>query len=170
MATLEIPIIDFQVTPDVTGDCWFAPVSTELTLGNADGAKICGVLPAAATISADTGFKGGFQVPRGYVDTPVLVIRGILDGAPTTLVIAFGVQLRPLADDEAYDVAYNAQNIASASSVGQADEDVYEETISIADTLAAFDDVDWFFFIDDSVHTYTGKFLLTGLFFRYNDA
>lgn len=170
MADQDWPMIDFGMQPDGSGDVYPAPVGTELSLANSDGRELCLVLPAAATISADTGFHGSFHVPKGYVDTPRVVIKGILDGAPASLVIAFGIQLKPIADDEAYDVALSAQNIASASSVSQADEDMYEEIITISDTLVVDDEVEYFFFIDDSVHTYTGKFLLKKLIFRYADA
>ncbi len=169
MATFDLPILGMGTVPDTTGDVWLAPVSTELSLASAPGNEMCMVMPAAATISADTGFYGRFTVPQNYVGTPVLVIRGILDGAGGGNVLAFGVQLGARADNESYDLALGSQNIASATD-SRADEDIYEETISIADTLAVGDDVNYFFFVDDSVHTYTGKFLLTGLFFRYNNA
>ncbi len=171
MATHDWPIVNFSTELDTTGDVFPNKIKNELSLANARGEESCIVMPAAATITADAGFDGGFHVPQNYVDTPLLVIVGILDGAPTTLVIAFGIQMNPRADDEAYDVAIGTQQIASASSVSQVDEDVYVETIDISgETFAAGDYVPYFFFIDDSVHTYTGKFLLTGLFFRYNDA
>ncbi len=169
MATHDLPILG----PGLSLDALVYPqkVKNELSLASAPGEEIAIVLPAAATIAADTGIHGKFTVPQIYVGTPLIVIRGILDGAPTTLVIAFGFQKKALADDEGYDAALGAQQIASASSVSQADEDVYEETIALtAGDYAKGDDVDYFFYIDDSVHTYTGKFLLTGLFFRFDDA
>jgi len=169
MATAQIPILDISTNLDPGGDVFPSKIKSQLSLANARGEENCIVLPAAATISADTGLDGSFTVPQNYASTPVLVIRGILDGAPTTLVIAFGVQMKPLADDEAYDQAIGTQDIASASSVSQVDEDIYEETIALinAGTFAPGDDVSYFQYIDDSVHTYTGLFLLTGLFFRY---
>ena len=167
MAEQDLPIrnaslmLDALVFPD--------KVKNQLSLANAPGEESVIVLPAAATISADTGLRGNFHVPQNYASGPKLVIRGILDGAPSTLVIAFGVQMKPLADDEAYDVALGTQDIASASSVSQVNEDIYEEIITLtnAGTFAIGDDVPFFFYIDDSVHTYTGQFLLTGLSFRY---
>ncbi len=169
MANHDLPILGMATVPDNTGDVWAAPISTELSLANAPGNELCMVMPAAATITVDTGFYGRFNVPQNYVGTPVLVVRGILDGAPGGLVIAFGAQMSPLADNEAYDAALGTQSIASATD-SRADEDIYLETITLGDTFAVGDEVNYFFFIDDSVHTYTGKFLLTGLFFRYADA
>lgn len=168
MATHDLPILGHALTLDAL--VYVQKVKNELSLANAPGEELVIVLPAAATISADTGIRGNFRVPQNYVGTPILVVQGLLDGAPTTLVIAFGVQMSPLADDEAYDAALGTQSIASDSTVSQVDEDVYEELITIGDTLAVGDLVTFFFYIDDSAHTYTGLFLLTGLFFRYNDA
>ncbi len=169
MANHDLPILGMTTVPDNSGDVHPFPISAILTLTNAPGNEIALVMPAAATISADTGIYGTFRIPQNYVGTPVLVIQGILDGAPGGLVLAFGIQLGARADNEAYDQALAAQNIASTTD-SRADEDIYEETIAISDTLAVGDAVNFFFFIDDSVHTYTGRFLLTGLFLRYADA
>lgn len=167
MANQDLPILGHQTELD--DNVFQDKVVNQLTLASAPGEELIFVLPAAATIAADTGIRGGFVVPQNFSSTPVLIIRGILDGAPSTLVIAFGVQMKVLADDETYDAALGTQDIASASSVSQADEDIYEETITLtnAGTFVAGDNVDFFFYIDDSVHTYTGQFLLTGIFFRY---
>lgn len=167
MATQQIPILGSDTVLDA--GVFKDLIKNQLALGSAPGEESCIVLPAAAAIAADTGLRIKFTVPQNYASAPVLVIRGILDGAPSTLVIAFGAQMLPLADDEAYDAALGSQDIASASSVSQADEDVYEETIALtnAGTFVIGDDVAGFVYIDDSVHTYTGQFLLTGLFFRY---
>ena len=167
MAEADLPILtNLTLDTNVFQD----KIKNQLTLANAKGESLCTVLPAAANISADTGIHGSFTVPQNYASGPKLVIRGILAGAPSTLVIAFGVQMKPLADDEAYDVALATEDIASASSVSQADEDVYEQIITPltnAGTFSPGDDCDYFFYIDDDVHTYTGLFLLRRLFFRY---
>ena len=167
MAIQDLPILNASLLLDAL--VFPGKVKNQLSLANAPGEESIIVLPNAAAIAADTGIRGTFTVPQNYSSTPILVIRGILDGAPTTLVIAFGVQMKPLADDEAYDQALGTQDIASASSVSQADEDEYVETITLtnAGTFVIGDVVPYFFYIDDSVHTYTGQFLLQGLFFRY---
>lgn len=171
MATKRIPILGASTVPDSSGDCFPDAVVNQLSLASAPGNEMCFVM-VDPNGGGDHGLYGKFSVPQDYSGSPVLVIRGILDGAPTTTAIAFGFQGKPLADDEAYDAALATQDIASASSVSQSDEDVYEETITLTNlgTLAAADDVDFFFFIDDSVHTFTGNFLLTGLFFQYADS
>lgn len=171
MATFNLPVLGFATNLD--DGVYPSRIRDQVTLTNADvGKELCYVLPAAATITADTGLQGKFRVPDNYVSTPVLVIRGILNGAPSTLVLSFGVKLKAVADDETYDAAFGTENVASASSVSQANEDVYEETITIADTLSVGDDVDFWFYLNYATpaHTYTGTFLLTGLYFRYNDS
>ena len=168
MAIQDLPIRNASYKPDNTGDVFIDEVKNQLALANADGGELCTVLPAAATISADSGVKGSFTVPQNYASGPILVIKGILDGAPGGLVIAFGVQMKPLADNEAYDQALGTQDLASTTD-SRADEDEYVELITLtnAGTFVIGDEVPFFFYIDDSVHTYTGQFLLTGLFFRY---
>lgn len=168
MATDTIDLLNHSVIP-TSSDVFQATMVSQLTLANASGKELCFVLPAAATISADAGLEGSFRVPENFASGPTLVIRGVLDGAPTTLVIAFGAQMTPGADDESYDVALGTQDIASASSVSQVDEDHYEEVITLtnAGTFVIGDEVPWFFYIDDSVHTYTGLFLLKELLFKY---
>ena len=169
MATHDMPILGFGTVPDNTGDVFIAPISTQLALANAPGNELCVVMPTAAVAAADTGIYGRFTVPQNYVGTEVLVIRGILDGASGGLVLAFGWQAGIRADNESYDLALGTAIVVTATDT-RADEDIYEETIDIsADTYVVGDDVNFFFFIDDSEHTYTGLFLLTGLFFRYND-
>lgn len=167
MAEVDLPILtNLSLDTNVFQD----KVKNILTLSNALGEEIVTVLPAAATISADTGIHGEFTVPQNYASGPKAVIRGILDGDPSTLVIAFGIQMKPGADNEAYDLALNAQDIASASSVSHDDMDIYEEVIdplTNAGTFVKGDDCPFFLYIDDDVHTYDGLFLLSGLFFRY---
>lgn len=173
MATVRIPILGMNTAPDASGFVFPDRIANQLSIGAATrppGNEMC-IVMQDPNGGGDAGLYGKFAVPKDYVGTPVLVIRGVLDGAPTTTTIAFGVQMRPLADDEAFDGDYGAEAIASASSVSQADEDVYEETIDISGfTFAVDDDVFFFFYVDDSVHTYTGNFLLTGLYFQYANA
>lgn len=168
MATHRLPILGPMTVPE-TGR-FFAPVSTQLTLTGANGGDLCCVMPDPNG-TGDLGIRGSFHVPQNYVGTPVLVIQGILDGAPTTTTIAFGFRQQALADNEAYDVALDAEQITSASSVSHVDEDVYDTTITLTGAdYAAGRLVVFHFYIDDNVHTYTGNFLLTGLFFQYADA
>lgn len=165
MAEADLPILtNLTLDTNVFQD----KVKNILTLSNALGEEIVTVLPAAATISADTGIHGSFHVPRNYASGPKLVIKGILDGAPGGLILAFGAQMKPGADNEAYDLALATQDIVSAAD-SRADMDLYEGIITLtnAGTFVKGDVVPYFLYIDDSVHTYTGRFLLEHLLFRH---
>ena len=168
MATLRLPIIN-QFT---TLDAGVSPnkVKNQLTLGSGRGEEYCYVMADPAD-GGDLGLNGKFTVPKGYVGSPVLVIRGLLDGTPANA-LPFGVQMKPLADSEAYDAALGTEDTASNSTwTGYADGDVYEETIALSNTFAEDDDVDFHFYWDDSVASpFAGNFLLTGLFFQYSDS
>lgn len=165
MATHRLPL---QYTPDGSAYIYPSLVTDQLSLASAAGNELCMVM-ADPNGAGDKGVYGTFQVPQNYAGTPVLHIQGILDGAPSTTTIAFGVQMDPIADDETYDAALESEDTASASSVSQADEDLYEETISLSNTFAAGDSVTFFFYIDDATHSYTGNFLLKELSFQYSD-
>ncbi len=170
MATRDVSIVTFNTLPDSTGDVFPAPADTQLTMTNAKK-MICMVMkyPAGA---GDEGFESSFPIPQDYVSTPEVVIRYIIDGTPAN-VVAFGFQQIRRADSDPFDAAYEAEDIASNSTwTGYADEDLVEEIITLTPATAFVkgDDVPYFFFIDDDVHTFTGNALLLSLRFRYSDA
>ncbi len=171
MSTQEIPILGPMTAPDASGDVFFEPLETAMTLSTAAFGTLLGCTMQFPT-GSDIGFYGKFNVPPGYVDTPVLVIRGVLDGTPASI-LAFGFQQLGRDDSESIDIALETADLASNSSwTGYADKDLYEETIAIT-PAAAFvtgDEVFYYFFRDDSVDTQTTDFILTGLFFRFEDA
>lgn len=170
MATLRQPVLitgpDANVFPDKIGN--------QITASNEIGNLMCYVLADGA---ADNGVYAQFSVPKNYVGSAVLVIKGILDGAPSAAhVLGFGVTGLARADNEASDTAFGSQDIASAtigsSGSNHADEDYYEETITLTNlgTLAVDDQVYLYAYLDVSVTDYTGNFLLTALEFQYADA
>jgi len=171
MATHDIPILGAMTAPDASGDVFFEPLETAMTLGTAVfGNLLCATMEFPT--GADIGIYGKFNIPQNYSGTPVLVIRGVLGGTPASI-LAFGVQQLSRADSEAVDTVLEAQDLANNSTwTGYAIEDMYEETITLTPAAAyvAGDEVLFFFFRDDSVDTTTFDFHLTGLFFRYNDA
>lgn len=139
-----------------------------MTLTNAKQ-QLCIVIPDP---SADIGLEVIFEVPQDYSSTPVLVIKGVLDGTPAN-VLAFGAQLLQRTDSEAVDTAYEAEDTASNSTwTGYADEDFYEETITLTPSSAfvAGRSVFLKFYRDTSADTWTGNFLLTDLLFSYTEA
>ena len=169
MATFDYPILNHSLMPDSSGDVFPAPVSTQLTLTNA---KRQNCIVMQFPTGADVGLELSFKIPQNYVGTPKLFIQGILDGTPAN-VLAFGAQQLSRADSEAVDTAYEAEDTASNSTwTGYSNEDMYEEEITLtpASAYVADDTVYLFFYRDDSVDTTTFNFLLTGLFFRYDDA
>lgn len=169
MATFDYPIIGPTTLP--ASGVWFDRVGNQIAAANEVGNQLCIVMEA---VGADEGFYGSFNVPQNYVGTPVIVVKGILDGAPGANVdLGFAIQGIAIADNESADQAYNAEDAAQDTDIDDyVDEDLYEETISLSNfgTLAAGDTALFYFIIDDSGTTYAGNFLLTDLIFRYADA
>lgn len=168
MATLEVSVLNHTVQPDASGDVYPVPLDVALTLTNAK--RQLSFFMAFPT-GADVGLELSFPIPPQYASTPVLVIRGVLDGTPAS-VLAFGAQQLSRADSESVDTAYEAEDTASNSTwTGYADEDMYEETITLTPAAAyvASDTIFLSFYRDDSVDTSTFDFILTDLLFRFSD-
>lgn len=164
MGTNRLPILGIGTVPDVGP--FFAPIKTQITETNVNAGEIALVLDCDP--ASDLGCRGSFSVPKDYASAPVLVIRGIIDGTVGTEDIHTGMTLLGRADNEAYDIAHEAEDIANFQSNAYADEDVFEETIALTVTLAIDDDVNFHFFIDASGATpFTGNILVTGLYFEY---
>lgn len=169
MATHDLPILGASTVPDTSGDVFFEPIEIAIAT-TAANLSMLGVTMQFPT-GSDIGLYGKFTIPQNYVGTPVLVIRGILDGNSGT--VAFGLQQTGgIADNETSDVVFESEDIASFDSSTYSDEDVFEETITITPGSAyvAGDEVHFFFYRDDSVDTTAIELSLTGLFFRYQDA
>ena len=170
MATFEMPILGASFMPDTSGDVYPSKVSIELTLTNA---KDQGCVMMEYPTGSDIGFSVSFTIPTSppYAGSPVLVIKGILDGTPAN-VLAFGAQQLSRADSELVDTAYEAEDLAENNTwTGYVDEDMYEETLALtpASAYVAGDTVFLWFFRDDSEDTTTFNFLLTDLLFQYSD-
>jgi hypothetical protein len=172
MAIYDLPILGPTILPDA--NVFMDRVGNQVAATNEYGNQLSFVMTDGA---ADRGIYGSFSVPQNYAGTPVLVIRGILDGAPGAAdVLGFGIKGMTKSDNEALDVAYSSEDIASATigsgGTNHSDEDLYEETIALSNFtgFAVGDTAFFFFFIDISATTYAGNFLLTDLLFRYADA
>lgn len=127
---------------------------------------------------ADEGVYGEFDVPKNYVGTPKLVIRGYLDGTPgASETLGFACRKRAVANNESADGTFDAEQTVSAtigsSGSNHADEDFYEASITLtAGDFAVDDAVNVYAYIDASGTTYAGNFLLrasSGIFFEYAD-
>ena len=171
MATHRLPILGASTIPDTSNNVYIAPINTIVTIGSgapATGSELAIVMPDPA--AADEGFYGKFSVPKNYSSAPVLVIRGVFSGTVGATTLGFGFRKVSLADNEAFDSTYDAEQVASATTSGHSDEDVYEETITLtAGNYAVDDDVFFFFYRDGGTDDWTGTFLCTGLFFEYSD-
>ena len=165
--TIQIPILNHTLSYD--SGVYPSKLSSELTLTNGK-TQICTVMPFPT--GSDLGLEVAFTIPQNYSADPVLVIKGVLDGSPAN-VLAFAAQQLSRDDSEAVDTAYEAEDTASNSTwTGYADEDMYEETITLtpASAYQAGDTVFLKFYRDDSADTTTFNFLLTDLLFQYTEA
>lgn len=172
MATFRKPLpvvhVDAGVFPDLVGN--------QITAS----AGPASVAPQIAYVMADGGSDEGvhvrFGIPKNYVGSPVLVVRGILDGAPgASDTLGFGFRKRAVANNEAADGAFDAEQVVSAtigsSGSAHADEDLFELTITLtAGDYAVDDEVFGYLFIDASGTTYAGNVLVTSIEFQYADA
>lgn len=156
-------------SPDASGDIYPSTFTALLTLANP---KLQDCMVMEFPTGSDIGLETSVEVPQGYVGSPVLVIRGVLDGTPAN-VLAFAVQQLSRADSESIDTAYETEDIASNSTwTGYADEDYYVETVTLtpASPYVAGDIILIKLDRDDNVDTTTFNFLLTHLGFQYSDS
>lgn len=169
MATHDFPILGFATAPDNSGEVFFEPLESAMTLGTATlGNTLCCTF---TNPTQDNYLYGAFTIPQNYVGTPVMVILGVARAA--TGIYAFHWQHISKANDEAIDVAYSAEesgtlNLATAP---HADEDMCIITATLtAGDYAVGDQVFFRIVRDVTTDTVAADFNLTGLFFRYNDA
>ena len=167
MATFRKPVT--MVSPDSA--TYPDRISNQITATNEIGNLIAYVMAEGA---ADSGVYVQWSVPKNYVGSGVLVVKGILDGAPgASDVLAFTVAGLARADNEPADTAFGTPDLASATigsgGTNHSDEDVYEETVTLTNlgTLDPDDTVFAFAAIDISVNDYAGNFLLTAIEFQY---
>lgn len=168
MATRTIPILTFATLPDTTGNAFFQELEVAIATTAANLHMLGFTMPDPG--AADEGLYSSFPVPGEYVDTPKIVIRGILNGAPANT-LAFGFQSTGgIAHSETADKAFGSQDGASnATWTGLVEEDLYEEVIDLTDTFSANEEVFYFFYRDGDVDDATFEFNLTRLLFRFND-
>lgn len=171
MATHRISVLS-DVALDTT--VFLATVGSQITAATAPsvGSQLCYVMNDGG---ADEGIYFSFPIPKNYVGSPVLVMRGILDGAPgASDVLGLGFRKRAVADNEAADGTFDAEQLGNKSigsgGLNYADEDEIEITISLtAGDYSVDDTVYGYLFIDASVTTYAGNLLLKDVLFQYAD-
>lgn len=171
MATLRKPVQilrpDANVFPDLIANQITEAASPSI------GDLTCYVL---ADGGSDEGVYVRVSIPKNYVGTPVLVIKGVLDGAPgASDTLGFSFRKRASANNEAADGSFDAEQTTSAtigsSGSNHSDEDLYEATITLtAGDYAVDDEVFGYLAIDASGTTYAGNFLLLAIELQYADA
>jgi hypothetical protein len=124
--------------------------------------------------STDEGWHDRFEIPQEYVNTPKVIVKGILDGAPgASDSIAFGFRYRAVATNEAADGTLGAEDKVTLAigSGSYSDEDHFEASVTLTSGFAAGDDVYFYFYLDVTTGTsYSGNVLITGLDFEFVDA
>ena len=173
MATHRIDILGAGILPD--SGVFFDRIGNQITaaVSPSIGDLLAMVI---ANVAADQGFKGNFLVPKNYVGAPKIVLRAILDGAPGAAdIAAIGLRKRAVANNGVADGTFDAEEIASATigtnGSGHSDEDELELSITLTAGQYAVDNmVYYYFYLDDSVATYAGNLLVTGVYFEYADA
>lgn len=168
MATIRIPVDIVNQDSTVPFDI----VSNQITSATSPsvGTNPCWVLADGGT---DEGVYIKFSIPKNYVGTPKIVIKGILDGTPGAGDdLGFGFRKRAVADNEAADGTFDAEQTTQNTDISSwADEDLYATTLDLTTGDYAVDDeVYGYLYIDASGTTYAGNFLLTTLEFQYADA
>jgi hypothetical protein len=161
MATLRKPIAvsrpDANVFPDL--------IDNQVTATNEFKNFVAYVM---ADGGADEGVYASFDVPENYASAGKVIVRGIIDGTAANT-LGIGVKGLARADNEAGDTAFGSEDPGSISVVSYADEDHATVSVTLTNlgTLAAKDQVYLYVYVDSSVTSYTGNFLLTGLYFEY---
>jgi hypothetical protein len=171
VATHRIPVLS-EAALDV--GIPLSTVGAQITAATAPsiGTQLCYVFNDGGV---DKGIYFSFSIPKNFVGSPVLVVRGILDGAPgSTDVLGLAARKRAVANNEAADGTFDAEQTGSqtvgSSGANYADEDEIEITINLtAGDYAVDDTVYEYLYIDASVTTYAGNFLLKDILFQYAD-
>src|SRR5262245_17121687 len=172
MATHRLPVLN-NVKPEVGAP--LSLIGAQITAATAPsvGNIYCYRL---SDTGADVGVYFDFTIPKNYVGTPSLVVRGVLDGAPgASDTLGFGFRKRAVANNEAADGTFDSEQTVSSTigsgGSGHSDEDEVELSISLTGGDYAVDDTVYgYLYIDASGTTYAGNFLLKGAFFQFADA
>jgi hypothetical protein len=116
---------------------------------------------------SDIGFSGSFHVPDNYSSGGSIIVKGLIDGAMSSVTLQFGIQGITKDHGEAMDVSYSTEDTGNETS-DHADEDLVEVTITLSNfTGFAVGDTAGYYFFIDATGTYTGTFCLTDLIFSY---
>ena len=168
MSTHHQPIIGFATKPDGTNECYFPPVDIEMSLATGLMKNIVATLKDP---SADNGFYSAFDVQPNYIGTPKVIVKGYLDGTPSTNQINFFFKYLALADNESIEQAWVETVLFNTGSMAAyAAEDLLVLEGTLAANFTANDHVPYYFGRAVTSDTFVGDFHVTSLQFKYNDA
>lgn len=170
MATLRMPIKISSLDSGVPLDL----VSNQITSATAPSVGNL-VLPVLADGGSDEGVYVSFSVPKNYVGTPKLVVKGILDGAPgASDTLGWGARELIAANNATADGTFAAEQTVSATigsgGTNHSNEDLIEQVIDLTGTYVVDSDVSMYVYLDASGTSYAGNVLLKSVEFQYADA
>lgn len=173
MATFRMPIMGWPTRPDDTGDCFFEPYDILAT--NDVWKRIIGRFGASnvAQPTVRAGIHGGFNVPKNYVGSAVLVI--VWTATLTSGNVVWDFEYRTVGgnDTTSFDQSGTEESLTVTDAAPGAANRRLEVTIALTSAnFAADESVEFFFARDgaDGNDTMAGSALLFDLLLEYADA
>ena len=109
-------------------------------------------------------------MPLDFVDTPVLVVTGVLDGTVGTTSVDFQISYLTLADNESIEQVWQASpTFNTGNTNGWTNEDLLEDSTALSEDFTAGDTVFYYFVRDFGTDDFAGDFHVTSLIFQYED-
>lgn len=166
--SVQIVATDAIVFPDL--------VANQITAGTAPSVGNLIAYVHDCDNAADNGVYCHVNIPKNYVGTPKIIVKGILDGAPgATNTLGFALRKRAVANDESADGTFDAEEGATAAIIGSSglnysDEDLLDMALALTAGDFAVDDLVYFFvYTNVSANSYAGNFLLQSVEFEWTD-
>lgn len=167
MATHRVPILDWSMSPDSTGNVTFEPYDIKATND---------VWKALVGVYADTntrlGLRGRFNVPKNYVGTAKLV--AVWTSTATSGNVVWDCDYRAVGgnDAESLDQTSNQESVTVTDAAPGAANRRLEALLTLTSANLAVDDtVEFELFRDgaDGADTMAAAALLFDLLFEYSD-
>ncbi len=168
MATHRLPIFGFGTVPDGSAEVFFEPYGVKAT--NDVWQRLVLIFNDSATRN---GVRGGFTVPKNYVDTANLII--VWTATATTGDVEWDFDYRAVGgnDTESLDQTGTQESVNANDTAPSAIHERLELSIALTDANFAVDDeVTFELFRDgvDSGDTMAASAICFSAFLEYNDA
>lgn len=168
MATYRLPILNWTIVPDTSGDCFLEPLTVKAT--NDAWSRFVVVFNDTAT---RIGFHGGFTIPKNYVGTANLIV--VWTSTATSGDVEFDFDYRAVGGDnsESLDQSGTQESVNNNDTAPGAAWRRMECSIDLTDgNFAVDDEVEFAFFRDgtDGGDTIAAAVTVFALFFEYSDA